>query len=295
MLQCGTSLALASGSTPSVNYVVRVVTPASSPEAYSTPNGLVQWHTGLPIPVADSIAVTAAVVGDASITQLDGKFDGRDLAPVISAPWTETIASPDLSLGVHSLDITAQIGKKGAKAVLTLNFTVVQSLPAELAPPLITSVKGAQQLLSQGKVATLDPVAANVLPPVVGAMAQETSDPGAGISFSNGIADDECKAGQTVIVNGSLTAMITPSSGSTDKAFVYSVYRDGSNVASSSALTPLTNAKIKIQAGSDGVSGLYPGLVQLYVWGVDQSGNFSAPAVVSLDITNDDSPVLTKP
>jgi hypothetical protein len=287
-LSVTTSLAFASSKTgnTTIGYTVKVLNPSNSPEAYSTTAGLVQWRVGLPIPAADTIEVDATVVsGTDNIVGLAAKLDGKSLTTVKTAPWAQVVSVSPLPLGNHKLEVTTNLSQRDIIAILPLNFTVVQTLPAALIPPL-TAVKGTQQVLSQGNVSSIDPTNAPIVPPVVTTTAQVSSSPGVDISFLDNNATTQRKSGFPVDVNGSLTVIPTLESGSPDKSFVFSIVRDGVVVYSSSALTPIVGTGISIQARTTDKPGLLPGVVQLYVWGVDDSGNYGIPTIVSFSINS---------
>ncbi len=298
LMLCLSGSTFASGGTqsPAVNYTVRVLSSTNNPELYNSPEGLTQWHAGLPILTSDTIQVLASTVDtSSSITELSAKIDGKPLPVVTQPEWTENVAPNSLQPGGHVLEITASVNKRHS-ATLPLKFTSVAVLPQNLVPPpqpVVTSVKGDQQLLQQGNVANVDP--STMIPPVVGTTGQLVGDTGVDIAFNNDTATSQRKAGESVTVNGELMAVIEDSKGSQDKSFVFMLVRDGNVIYSSKSLIPVAGAGIKLVAATDGTPGLLPGEVHLYVWGVDSTGNYSAPAVVDFNIKNNLSPVLTKP
>jgi len=291
--------ALAAPSGDFVNYTVKVLTPAATPEVYNTPTGLAQWRSGLPVPSQDTIQVVAAIgSGDVAITGISAKIDGKPVAEVPGQTWTESVSATNLSLGDHVVDVTTTTNKHGINATLPLKFTVVQSMPTSMippVPPVVSAVKGAQQVLNQGNVASFDPAATAIVPPVVSNSAKLNNDPGVTVVLPTDSATAELNAGQPVTVNGSMTVEVVPTQGSTDANIVFSVVRDGVVVASSSSLIPMSGAGIRLQAHSGNSTGLFPGPVKLYVWGIDQSGNYSTPAIVNFIIKDNLTPVMTKP
>jgi hypothetical protein len=259
---------------------------------------LAQWQSGLPIPVNDTLSITAAIAsGTETIKGISFCLDGKPLKPLAAAPWTVSISGGTLALGDHLLVInTALDDKHNAVATFPLTFTVVESMPAALTPrvPAVTSVKGAQQLLQQGSVASVDLLTTPGLPPVVGGTGQQTTDPGIQFAFNDSEARTEYKSGHPVIVNDSVTVAVLPAHGSSVSQFIFAIFRDGTAVFSSNTLMPLAGAGINIQAQTDTTPGLKPGTVQLYAWGVDGNGNYSTPTIVTFSINDTQDSTKTK-
>jgi hypothetical protein len=273
----------------SVSIVVKVLTPTAVPEVYNTPTGLTQWRTGLPIPAQDTLLVSATIGnGNLTLTGMTAKLDGKQLPAATVGTWTESVPCSSLSIGSHELDITTTLDKRGASGKFPLKFTVVETLPKELVPsgqsPVVSSVKGTQQVFSQGSVASVDPADTKVMPPVVSNTAKMNNDPGIILVLPDDSGNTDLKAGRTVAVNGNVTVEVVPNQGSNDTNIVFAVVRDNTVVSSCSSLVPVSGAGIKLQARNNASEGLFPGAVKLYVWGVDQSGNYSTPTIASFII-----------
>ncbi len=282
--QCETSQ-----SAPSINYTVKVLTPANTPEAYNSPSGLCQWNVGLPVLEHDTIKITASPVGGYTVTGLSTKVDGKLLHHITSSPWIDTIPANNLSLGQHSFNVTATVNKHNSSASLPLKITIVQSLPPDLSPqvvPVLSTVKGIQQVFSQGDVSTLDPAAQTVTPPVVGSTGHENGDTGVAVSFADDNATTQRENGDPITISNDLTATIAPGTSSADKFFVFSIVRNGEALYTSASLVPLVETGIDLRAKKAGIDGFTAGPLQLYVWGVDQAGNYSAPTVVNFVVNN---------
>ena len=292
----------------SIGYIVKVLNPTSSPEVYSVPTGLVQWHEGLPIPVQDTIQITASIAaGTESIKTMTSSLDGKPLAPVVAAPWSVTVAGGTLALGDHLLEISTSLADKhNAVAKFPVAFTVVTALPSDLVPPtavseattpvpVASSVAGSQQIFSKGSVTSQEPTAGIFFPPAVDQTRQQVADPGIMVSFADPIAASQRKAGVPVGVNGDLTVALSPGQGSAANRFVFAIYRDGEPIYTSVQTNPLAGAHIKLQSQTPTMTqGLLPGVVQLYVWGVTPSGDYTAPTIVSFSINDSDVSNQTK-
>jgi len=280
----------------SVDYLVKVTNPQGTPEVYNTPTGLAQWHQGLPIPEQDSIDVVPTVsTGADALKGVSVKLDGKQLPS--NTALTVHVPGNVLTIGDHELDIAVKLTKRYDTANLVLKLSVVSSLPADLVPPsapVISSVKGAQQVLSAGKVAFVDPTGETIVPPLVGSMAKQVGTPGVAVAFADANAQTQLQTNQTVDVVGELDATVAAEAESPDTSFVFSIVRDGSVVYSCSKQLTIAGSDIHLVAHTDDTPGLYPGIVALYVWGIDGSGNYSSPTIVNLSIKDESASTITK-
>jgi hypothetical protein len=76
---------------------------------------------------------------------------------------------------------------------------------------------------------------------------------------------------------------------------VFSLYRNGDLVYGSPEVLPLAGAGIKLQVQNGGTDGLLPGPAQLYVWGIDDQGNYTTPSIIDFNIKPSDAPLMVKP
>ena len=278
-----------------VNYVPGItLTPdvfendGATARLYPTPTapGTTLWKEGLPIQQGDKVKLNVFVAtGGADLKEIKVKLDNNPLADRTSSPWNTVIDTSTLSAGTHMVDVWAQAsGDPPQASEKQLSFFVIKQL-----------VKGDLTTHSGGgTIETTPPVNADVPPTLPAYLAGKTIDANATVAVraraaSLPVTSSSIPVGDsTVMVSEPEIFLASPAKGSTATKFAYGLVRDGQTILTSDAAynmdDPTRITEIKIQGRTDISPGLRPGLVALWVWGVDAQGNPGNPRKIQLQI-----------
>jgi hypothetical protein len=260
-----------------------------SEQTYNTTQGPSLWTETLPIPQGDKIKLNVFVAtGGADLKEIIVRLDNARIADITTAPWSETLDTANMQAGYHMIEVWAQAsGNPPQAATKTLTFFVTK----DLAPQY--RVEGSQQVLYQGTVTNLTPGAktdinaAPVLPDFLKGKSQDLS---AGIVvYMQSSASSPTTSGAAVpdttgplTINEPTLFYVQAAPGSTAVRYAYALVRDGTTINTSTAPLELNYDRIRIEERSSTRSGLAPGTVMMWVWGVDADNRPSAPAKVQI-------------
>jgi hypothetical protein len=260
-----------------------------TPQTYSTPQGLSYWTTDLPILQGDKIKLNVFVAtGGGEINNIKVRLDNAKIADISGAPWDTIIDTANLASGYHFVEVWAKgSGDKPQTTTKTWSFYVTRALPARYL------VKGMQQVRQAGSTSSTsmenrsetdgDATMPDNLPDY---LKNAQSDPQATITLFARQPDAEAAltSGGTVLVSQGIVFVVSAQPDGIAKSFAYAISRNGRSIASSQHPLSFKYERIRIQARTETTPGLRPGIVTLWVWGINGTGQVGIPAKTVLQV-----------
>jgi len=126
-------------------------------------------------------------------------------------------------------------------------------------------------------------------PSVPQVIAAGSSDPSASVRLDAADPSEQqsIDAGQSVSVSSPVEITVTSTAGGNAHGFVFDLVRDGQVVYQADRVADIGSARIRLQPRTASQPGLLPGIVTLWVWGVDSSGGYSAPISATFDVAQE--------
>lgn len=278
--------------TPAITLTLEVQTPAGTPRVYPTAAGPTYWTQDMPVAVGDHVKLDIFVAtGGGELQQAKVRLDNKLIATLNSFPWNTQIDTSAIGAGGHFLEVWAQElepdGKRTAYAIKTITFTVQSSLPDSAANSTpVTAVKGEQQVLTGSMVADIPLTGPGAPPALPQALATGAANSTATVSLSanDPAASQALSSGNVVSLSSPIVISVRATPGSTANRFVYALVRGDQTIYAADHATDLNLAEIRLQQRSDAQPGLLPGRVVLWVWGVDDHGDYGAPVSAIFDV-----------
>lgn len=241
---------------------------------YETPTGNTYWSPTLPVHPGDKLVLKVfATTGGGELSKLIVRLDNVKIAEPTAAPWTTTVDTSALQQGSHMIEVWAEEGNDPAKAATKTFAFVVGDNPTQVASTTTEGTAVVEPDMPIGAPApSSDPTPKFLIGKPVDAAA------GVMVRCDDAEVDQELTSDNGSIAASSpilLYCERTP--GGTAVAYGYSITRDGRVVVGSSEAESLHYVKIQIQPLADNKTGLLPGKVTLWVWGVDKEGHPSNP------------------
>lgn len=262
---------------PGVSIVPNVFEPdGQTMRTYETPAGTTYWSPNLPVKPGDKLVLKVfATTGGADLTKIIVRLDNVKIAEPETAPWTATIDTGTLSRGSHMVEVWAEAGGNTSKATTkTFSFIVAPPMPQTAS----TQVTGSAVIEPDAAIGAAAP---GPMDPTPKFLVGKTADAAAGVTLRSQdpevdrlLTSDE----GSILISSPILVYCERSAGSHAVQYAYSITRDGKVVVQSSEAQSLDFVKIRLQPLAENKTGLLPGKVTLWVWGIDKSGNPSSSA-----------------
>lgn len=278
--------------TPAITLNLEVKTPSGAPRVYSTPAGPTYWSADMPVAVGDQVKLDIFVsTGGGELQQAKVRLDNKLIATLDDFPWSTDLDTNSIGAGDHFLEVWAQElepdGKRTAYAIKTMTFAVQSALPgAPAGSGAITAVKGEQQVLTGNTVADIPlsgPGAPPALPQALAANAPDTTAT-VSLTANDPAASQALASGNVVSLSSPIIVSVRAPAGSSAGRFIYALVRGDQTIYVADHATDLNLADIRLQQRSDTQPGLLPGRVTLWVWGVDDRGDYGTPVSAMFDV-----------
>ena len=266
-----------------------------TPRTYSgSGGGQSLWTEGLPIQQGDTFTLDLfAATGPSELGTFKVRLDMTKIADLTSAPWNTVIDTSRLSPGYHMIELWAQTaGDRPQASTKTLSFYVTKDLPPQyLVKGIQQELQGGQQTtVTPGGPATGDP---NAPPSAPQFLAGQPTDASAQVSLVCGPSSAQLApipGGGPLTISGPTYLAAQAAPGSTATHFAYVLARGGQTINSAAQPLGLAGTQsprmdlIKLQKRTDSEPGLRPGLLTVWLWGIDAEGHPSAPAKIQISV-----------
>jgi hypothetical protein len=276
-----TALTVSAGATtvkgsfvPGVSIVPNVFEPdGQTLRTYQTASGPTYWSPNLPVRPGDKLVLKVfATTGGADLTKLIVRLDNVKIAEPATAPWIATVDTSTLQQGSHMVEVWAEASGSPAKST-TKTFSFVVANPVAQAP--VTTTTGSAVIAPDQPVGDAAPDS-----PMPKFLADQPVDADAGIAIRSDDADFDrmlTSDDGSISVSAPVLLYAERTPGSNAMRYAYSITRDGRVVISSKDAQSMQYVKIRLQPMADNNTGLLPGKITLWVWGIDKAGHPSNP------------------
>jgi hypothetical protein len=112
----------------------------------------------------------------------------------------------------------------------------------------------------------------------------ESDGPTVAFRLDPNSAQNAHDSGKPIDLSQPAKVTVIAPAGSTARAFVYILVRNGATVYSGDHLLQVNQTRIRLQAKNGTDTGLLPGSVSLEVWGVDDQNNYGPPAMLDISV-----------
>jgi hypothetical protein len=275
--------------TPAITLTLEATTPQGTQRIYPTATGPSYWQSGLPVVKGDHVKVDVFVsTGGGELKQVKVRLDNQLIATLDKTPWSTTIDTSTVALGYHNLEVWAQEtdSKHQTFATKTMTFFVDSTAPSGSGPGPVAAVKGEQQVLNGSSVTDVTLAGVAKSPALPTALATATQDSRATVSLSttDPTAQQAIATGNPVPLSAPIVIAVNTPNGSAAHRFIYTLVRGDQTIYQADHPVGAGLARIRLQQRSDTQPGLLPGRVSLWVWGVDDQGNYGNPVSATFDI-----------
>lgn len=276
--------------TPAITLTLEVQTPSGAPRVYPTASGLSYWADDMPVAKGDQVKLDVFVAtGGGELQGAKVRLDNQPIATLDKSPWSTTINTDAIGAGDHFLEVWAQElepdGKRTAYAIKTMTFTVASNLPGVGSGP-VSAVAGVQQVLSGNSVTNVPltgPGQPPALPqPIAGSAADATAT--VSLAANDPTAEQALASGNVVSLSAPIVVSVHAPAGSTAHRFVYALVRGDQTIYESDQPSDINLAQIRLQQRSGTEPGLLPGRIVLWVWGVNNHGDYGTPISAIFDV-----------
>lgn len=300
---------------PGIAFVAQPVTPAGvtvtpdlqvvradgSPRTYLTQPGQLPtpWALGLPIYQGDRVRLNVLVAtGGAPLQTLIVRLDNKDQILPAAAPWVVPIDTTQLSQGVHFIEAWALTAGPSPYAA---NRSADSTLTFEVVPPKTGGDGSGGPVVDPGPTPVTPPDPHPITPPTPEQLLTyspqlkgQTPNPQALISLRLRRSVDSPESlgpvPSTLLVTGPRFVSADRPNGSMATRYWYAIVRDAAvEVVPQSLLETQTDRLQLFPYVTDPKSpgyhrGLHPGVVRLYIWGVDRDNHPGPPVVTTVNI-----------
>jgi len=259
---------------PGVSIVPNVFEPdGQTLRTYETPAGTTYWSPSLPVKPGDKLVLKVfATTGGADLTRLVVRLDNVKIAEPTTAPWTATIDTGTLQQGSHMVEVWAEASGSPSKSS-TKTFSFIVAAPTAQAVSTVTS---GSALVEPDSIGAAAPGPVDPAPKFVAGM---PVDEAAGVTIRSQDAEIDrllTSDNGSILISSPVLIYCERSAGSHAVQYAYSITRDDKVVVQAKEAQSLDFVKIKLQPLAENKTGLLPGKVTLWVWGIDKSGHPSS-------------------
>ena len=257
---------------PDVSIVPNVFEPdGQTLRTYETPTGSTYWSPNLPVKPGDKLVLKVfATTGGVELSKLIVRLDNVKIAEPTSSPWIATVDTTTLAQGSHMIEVWAEAGGNPSKAK-TKTFSFIVATPTPVMSSTLTS--GSAVVEPDAAIGSTPPGPMDPLPAF---LAGKPLDEASGVVIRSQDAEIDgelTSADGSVIISMPTLLYCERSAGSHAVQYAYSITRGDKVVVQSQESQSLDFVKIRLQPLAENKTGLLPGKVTLWVWGIDKAGH----------------------
>jgi hypothetical protein len=243
---------------------------------YRTGEGQTFWSPNLPVEHGDKITLKIfATTGGADLDKVIVRLDNVKIAELAAAPWSATIDTEPLQQGSHMVEVWAEATGSPAQST-TKTFAFVVAAPQAQQAAMTTQGSAVVEPDMPGG----DGSTGSQGPSLPKFLAKKAINESAGVMLRSQDADVDrllTTDNGSVLISSPAIIYCERSPGSQAVNFAYALTRADSTIVSSTKPGSLEYVKIRLQPLADNKTGLLPGKVTLWVWGIDKTGRPSNP------------------
>ena len=256
---------------PGVSIVPNVFEPdGQTLRTYQTPSGTTYWSPSLPVKPGDKLVLKVfATTGGAELSRLIVRLDNVKIAEPSTAPWIATIDTSTLQQGSHMVEVWAEADGSPAKST-TKTFSFIVAAPVA---QMASTVTNGSAVIEPDNIGAAAPAPFDPTPKFI---AGRPVDVDAGVVIRSQDPDtDRALTAETdsIAINSPILLYCERSAGSHAVQYAYSITRDTKVVVQSKEAASLDFVKMRLQPLAENKTGLLPGKVTLWVWGLDKAGH----------------------